>query len=70
MASGTNGVSNGYNTNTSLAFDYPLELEKDFTVKPGGYFVFVLKDPNAGRHEFSTSLEDHNYAKFMYLKKS
>ena len=45
-------------------------LKAAFLPAESDFLYFVLKDPNAGRHEFSTSLEDHNYAKFMYLKKS
>ncbi|MFQ3620539.1 MAG: endolytic transglycosylase MltG [Spirochaetales bacterium] len=30
---------------------------------------FVLKDPNAGRHFFSRTLQEHNQAKVVYLKR-
>jgi UPF0755 protein len=32
------------------------------------FLYFVLRDPEAGRHEFSVSLDEHNEKKFLYLK--
>ncbi len=34
------------------------------------YLFFVLKDPDAGRHEFTRSFGEHLVAKNLYLKKS
>jgi UPF0755 protein len=33
------------------------------------YLYFVLRDPDAGRHYFSRNLQEHNEAKYLYLKK-
>jgi len=33
------------------------------------YRYFVLKDPEAGRHYFSKTLQEHMQAKVVYLKK-
>ncbi len=33
------------------------------------YLYFLLKDPNAGKHVFSQTLEDHNTAYRLYIKK-
>jgi len=34
------------------------------------YFYFVLQDTAEGRHHFSRNLEEHNQAKYQYLKKT
>ena len=34
------------------------------------YLFFVLKDPSAGRHEFTKSYSEHINAKNLYLKQS
>ncbi len=36
---------------------------------PSGVAYFVLKDAQAGRHFFSSNLNEHNQAKYLYLKK-
>ena len=39
---------------------YPAETE---------YYYFVLKDPDTGEHYFSEDLQEHNWAKYYYLKR-
>jgi UPF0755 protein len=34
------------------------------------YYYFVLKDPETGEHYFSEDLQEHNWAKYYYLKPS
>jgi UPF0755 protein len=45
-------------------------LEAAFHPAKTSYLYFVLKDQEAGRHFFSRSLNEHNQAKYLYLKKS
>jgi UPF0755 protein len=33
------------------------------------YYYFVLKDPQTGEHYFSEDLQEHNWAKYYYLKR-
>jgi UPF0755 protein len=33
-----------------------------------GFYYFVLKDPQTGEHYFSEDLQEHNWAKYYYLK--
>ena len=33
------------------------------------YYYFVLKDPATGEHYFSEDLQEHNWAKYTYLKR-
>jgi UPF0755 protein len=33
------------------------------------YYYFVLKDPRTGEHYFSENLQEHNWAKYYYLKR-
>ena len=44
-------------------------LDAVFHPAQSEYLYFVLRDFEGGQHEFSSSLDDHNYAKFLYLKK-
>ena len=44
-------------------------LEAAFHPAETGYFYFVLRDAQAGRHYFSRDLNAHNQAKYLYLKK-
>ena len=46
-----------------------IALEAAFHPAKTGYYYFVLRDPQAGRHFFSQNLNAHNQAKFLYLKK-
>jgi UPF0755 protein len=34
-----------------------------------GFYYFVLKSPETGEHYFSEDLQEHNWAKYYYLKK-
>ena len=52
-------ISNPGETALRAAF-FPAETD---------YWYFVLKDPRAGTHFFSNSLQEHNTAKVLYLKK-
>jgi UPF0755 protein len=45
-------------------------LEAAFHPAQTNYMYFVLRDPQAGRHYFSKDLNEHNQAKYLYLKKS
>jgi len=45
-------------------------LEAAFHPAQTNYMYFVLRDPQAGRHYFSRDLNEHNQAKYLYLKKS
>jgi len=47
-----------------------IALEAAFHPAATGYLYFVLKDAQAGRHFFSNNLDEHNQAKYLYLKKS
>jgi UPF0755 protein len=44
-------------------------LEAAFHPLPSDYLYFVLRDPQTGRHYFSRNLNEHNQAKYLYLKK-
>jgi UPF0755 protein len=44
-------------------------LEAAFHPARTDYLYYVLRDPQAGRHFFSRNLNEHNQAKFLYLKK-
>jgi UPF0755 protein len=44
-------------------------LEAAFHPAETNYLYFVLRDQEAGRHFFSRSLNEHNQAKYLYLKK-
>ncbi len=44
-------------------------LEAAFHPARTDYLYFVLMDPQAGRHFFSRNLNEHNQAKYLYLKK-
>jgi UPF0755 protein len=44
-------------------------LEAAFKPARSDYLYFVLRDPAAGRHFFSRNLNEHNQAKYLYLKK-
>jgi UPF0755 protein len=45
-------------------------LEAAFHPTETNYLYFVLRDPQTGRHFFSRNLNEHNQAKYLYLKKS
>jgi len=47
-----------------------IALEAAFHPARTGFLYFVLKDAQAGRHFFSRNLNEHNQAKYLYLKKS
>lgn len=47
-----------------------IALDAAFHPARTDYYYFVLQDTAAGRHHFSRNLEEHNQAKFQYLKKS
>ena len=44
-------------------------LKASFDPAKTNYWYFLLKDPEKGRHFFSNKLEEHNTAKYFYLKK-
>ena len=44
-------------------------LEAAFHPARTDYLYFVLRDQQAGRHFFSRNLNEHNQAKYLYLKK-
>ncbi|MGA2977436.1 MAG: endolytic transglycosylase MltG [Spirochaetia bacterium] len=44
-------------------------LEAAFHPARTSYLYFVLRDQQAGKHYFSRDLNEHNQAKFLYLKK-
>ena len=46
-----------------------IALEAAFHPPRSDYLYFVLRDPQAGRHYFSRNLNEHNQAKYLYLKK-
>jgi len=43
-------------------------LQAAFYPAESDYWYFVLKDPDTGEHHFSRDLDEHNDAKFFYLK--
>ena len=43
-------------------------LQAAFFPPETDYWYFVVRDPGTGRHYFSSDLEEHNEAKFLYLK--
>jgi UPF0755 protein len=45
-------------------------LEAAFNPESGAYFYFRLTDPEAGRHYFSRTLDDHIRAGALYVKQS
>jgi UPF0755 protein len=44
-------------------------LEAAFHPTETSYLYFVLRDPQTGRHFFSRNLNEHNQAKYLFLKK-
>jgi UPF0755 protein len=44
-------------------------LEAAFQPARTSYLYFVLRDTQSGRHYFSRNLNEHNQAKYLYLKK-
>jgi UPF0755 protein len=44
-------------------------LEAAFHPAETGYYYFVLKNPETGEHYFSEDLQEHNWAKYYYLKR-
>jgi len=44
-------------------------LEAAFHPAETGFYYFVLKDPDTGEHYFSEDLQEHNWAKYYYLKR-
>ena len=46
-----------------------IALEAAFRPARTDFYYFVLKDAQAGRHYFSRNLNEHNQAKYLYLKK-
>ncbi len=46
-----------------------IALEAAFKPARTDFLYFVLRDPQAGRHFFSRNLNEHNQAKYLYLKK-
>jgi UPF0755 protein len=46
-----------------------IALEAAFHPPRSEYLYFVLRDPQTGRHYFSRNLNEHNQAKYLYLKK-
>jgi UPF0755 protein len=44
-------------------------LEAAFHPADTGYYYFVLKNPETGEHYFSEDLQEHNWAKYYYLKR-
>lgn len=45
-----------------------IALQAAFFPVDSNYWYFVLKDPETGEHYFSQDLDEHNDAKFFYLK--
>ena len=43
-------------------------LQAAFFPAKSDYWYFVLKDPDTGEHHFSRELDEHNDAKYFYLK--
>jgi len=43
-------------------------LEAAFHPEETAYYYFVLKNPETGEHYFSANLQEHNWAKYYYLK--
>ena len=43
-------------------------LQAAFFPPDTDYWYFVVRDPATGRHYFSSDLDEHNEAKFLYLK--
>ncbi len=43
-------------------------LQAAFFPAESDYWYFVLKDPDTGEHHFSRELDEHNDAKYFYLK--
>jgi UPF0755 protein len=48
----------------------PGQVALNATINPAetDYLYFVLKNPDTGEHYFSTNLDEHNEAKYFYLK--
>jgi UPF0755 protein len=44
-------------------------LEAAFHPADTKFYYFVLKDPDTGEHYFSEDLQEHNWAKYFYLKR-
>jgi UPF0755 protein len=45
-------------------------LDAAFHPESTRFFYFVLRDPSSGEHYFSEDLEEHNWAKYNYLKRT
>jgi UPF0755 protein len=45
-------------------------LDAAFHPEDTDFFYFVLRDPARGEHYFSEDLEEHNWAKYNYLKRT
>jgi UPF0755 protein len=44
-------------------------LQAAFHPADTGFYYFLLKDPQTGEHYFSEDLQEHNWAKYYYLKR-
>jgi UPF0755 protein len=44
-------------------------LKAAFHPADTNFYYFVLKDPDTGQHYFSEDLQEHNWAKYFYLKR-
>jgi UPF0755 protein len=53
---------------TPIASPGAVALEAAFHPADTEYLYFLLRDPNAGRHEFSRSFSEHNRAYQLYIK--
>lgn len=53
---------------TPIASPGAVALEAAFHPADTDYLYFLLRDPDAGRHEFSHSLSEHNRAYQLYIK--
>lgn len=53
---------------TPIASPGAVALEAAFHPADTEYLYFLLRDPDAGRHEFSRSLSEHNRAYQLYIK--
>jgi UPF0755 protein len=45
-------------------------LDAAFHPESTDFYYFVLRDPASGKHYFSENLEEHNWAKYNYLKRT
>ena len=53
---------------TPIASPGEVALDAAFHPSDTDYLYFLLRDPDAGRHEFSRSLSEHNRAYQLYIK--